>query len=65
MFNRHYAGEGLESLNLKELHSVEQQIDTALKRIRTKKVKPFHFYFFIFIFFVANKTQKKKKKFKP
>nr|KAJ0212603.1 hypothetical protein LSAT_V11C400223420 [Lactuca sativa] len=39
---RHYAGEGLESLNLKELHSVEQQIDTALKRIRTKKNQLMH-----------------------
>ncbi|KAJ0732309.1 putative transcription factor, K-box [Helianthus annuus] len=35
---RHYVGEDLEQLNLRELQYVEQQLETALKRIRTKKV---------------------------
>lgn len=35
---RHYVGEDLEQLNLRELQNVEQQLETALKRIRTKKV---------------------------
>ncbi|KAJ0818549.1 putative transcription factor, K-box [Helianthus annuus] len=30
-------GEDLDSLSLKELHSYEQQIDSALKHIRLKK----------------------------
>ncbi|KAI7749440.1 hypothetical protein M8C21_000260 [Ambrosia artemisiifolia] len=34
---RHYGGEDLAPLNLRELQSVEQQLDTALKRIRTRK----------------------------
>lgn len=38
-FCRHYVGEDLDTLTLRELQSVEQQIDTALKRIRSKKVK--------------------------
>ncbi|KAL8211013.1 hypothetical protein R6Q57_005450 [Mikania cordata] len=36
---RHYVGEDLEELNLRELQNVEHQLDTALKRIRTKKEK--------------------------
>ncbi|MFS7956181.1 putative transcription factor, K-box [Helianthus anomalus] len=36
---RHYVGEDLEQLNLRELQYVEQQLETALKRIRTKKLK--------------------------
>ncbi|KAI3794051.1 hypothetical protein L1987_36676 [Smallanthus sonchifolius] len=39
---RHYAGEELEQLNLRDLQNVEQQIDTALKRIRTKKSQVMH-----------------------
>ncbi|KAE8678396.1 Floral homeotic protein APETALA 1 [Hibiscus syriacus] len=34
---RHYMGEDLDSLSLKELQNLEQQIDTALKHIRSKK----------------------------
>ncbi|XP_010260844.1 PREDICTED: truncated transcription factor CAULIFLOWER A [Nelumbo nucifera] len=34
---RHYVGEDLESLSLKELQNLEQQLDTALKQIRTRK----------------------------
>ncbi|KAI3704715.1 hypothetical protein L1987_74942 [Smallanthus sonchifolius] len=39
---RHYVGEDLEQLNLRELQNVEQQLDTALKRIRTKKNQVMH-----------------------
>ncbi|XP_076905584.1 agamous-like MADS-box protein FUL-L [Bidens hawaiensis] len=39
---RHYGGEDLEPLNLRELQSVEQQLDTALKRIRTRKNQVMH-----------------------
>nr|XP_043614787.1 truncated transcription factor CAULIFLOWER A-like isoform X2 [Erigeron canadensis] len=34
---RHFIGEELDSLNLKELQSLEQQLDSALKNIRSKK----------------------------
>ncbi|CAN8291513.1 unnamed protein product [Cochlearia groenlandica] len=34
---RHYMGEDLESMKLKELQNLEQQLDTALKNIRSKK----------------------------
>ncbi|KAK1381059.1 Floral homeotic protein APETALA 1 [Heracleum sosnowskyi] len=34
---RHYMGEDLNSLSLKELQNLEQQLDTALKHIRSKK----------------------------
>ncbi|XP_022776709.1 truncated transcription factor CAULIFLOWER A-like isoform X2 [Durio zibethinus] len=34
---RHYMGEDLDSLSLKELQNLEQQLDTALKHIRSKK----------------------------
>ncbi|KAE9466664.1 hypothetical protein C3L33_01448, partial [Rhododendron williamsianum] len=36
---RHYVGEDLDPLSLRELQSLEQQIDTALKRIRSRKQK--------------------------
>ena len=36
---RHFRGEDLDSLTLKELQSLEQQLDSALKHIRTRKVK--------------------------
>ncbi|XP_071695964.1 agamous-like MADS-box protein FUL-L [Rutidosis leptorrhynchoides] len=39
---RHYVGEDLGPLNLRELQSVEQQLETALKRIRTKKNQAMH-----------------------
>ncbi|XP_076896602.1 agamous-like MADS-box protein FUL-L [Bidens hawaiensis] len=39
---RHYGGEDLEQLNLRELQNVEQQLETALKRIRTKKNQLMH-----------------------
>ncbi|XVE91652.1 hypothetical protein REPUB_Repub01dG0028700 [Reevesia pubescens] len=35
--HRHYMGEDLDSLSLKELQNLEQQLDTALKHIRSKK----------------------------
>ncbi|XP_010257957.1 PREDICTED: truncated transcription factor CAULIFLOWER A [Nelumbo nucifera] len=34
---RHYVGEDLQSLSLKELQNLEQQLDTALKHIRARK----------------------------
>lgn len=34
---RHYMGEDLGSMSLKELQSLEQQLDTALKLIRTRR----------------------------
>ncbi|XP_071701747.1 agamous-like MADS-box protein FUL-L isoform X2 [Rutidosis leptorrhynchoides] len=39
---RHYVGEDLEPLNLRELQSIEQQLDSALKRVRTKKNQVMH-----------------------
>ncbi|KAA8529307.1 hypothetical protein F0562_033894 [Nyssa sinensis] len=33
---RHYMGEDLQSLSLKELQNLEQQLDTSLKRIRSR-----------------------------
>ncbi|KAI5579406.1 hypothetical protein BDE02_08G087300 [Populus trichocarpa] len=35
--HRHYLGEDLDSVSLKELQNLEQQIDTALKLIRERK----------------------------
>ncbi|OMO72067.1 Transcription factor, K-box [Corchorus olitorius] len=35
--HRHYMGEDLDSLSLKELQNLEQQLDTALKHIRSRK----------------------------
>ncbi|KAJ0643554.1 putative transcription factor, K-box [Helianthus annuus] len=35
---RHLMGEELDSLSLKEIHNLEQQIDTSLKHIRLRKV---------------------------
>ncbi|XP_011099043.1 truncated transcription factor CAULIFLOWER A [Sesamum indicum] len=34
---RNYAGQDLDSLSSRELHSLEQQLESALKRIRTRK----------------------------
>ncbi|KAL7141147.1 hypothetical protein ABFS83_08G034700 [Erythranthe nasuta] len=39
---RNYEGEELDPLNLRELQSLEQQLDAALKRIRTKKNQVMH-----------------------
>ncbi|XP_058227654.1 agamous-like MADS-box protein FUL-L [Rhododendron vialii] len=39
---RHYVGEDLDPLSLRELQSLEQQIDTALKRIRSRKSQLMH-----------------------
>uniref|UniRef100_A0A161Y105 K-box domain-containing protein n=1 Tax=Daucus carota subsp. sativus TaxID=79200 RepID=A0A161Y105_DAUCS len=36
---RHYMGEDLDSLSLKELHNLEHQLDSALKQIRSRKDK--------------------------
>nr|KAJ0193993.1 hypothetical protein LSAT_V11C800403540 [Lactuca sativa] len=36
--HRHYMGEDIESLSLKEIQNLEQQLDTGLKNIRTRKV---------------------------
>ncbi|GMP30791.1 hypothetical protein CsSME_00005299 [Camellia sinensis var. sinensis] len=36
---RHYVGEDLDPLSVRELQNLEQQIDTALKKIRSRKVK--------------------------
>ncbi|KAL0343765.1 UNVERIFIED_CONTAM: Agamous-like MADS-box protein FUL-L [Sesamum angustifolium] len=36
---RNYSGEDLDSLSSRELHSLEQQLESALKRIRTRKEK--------------------------
>lgn len=36
--SRHFMGEDLADLSLKELQSVEQQIDSGLKLIRSRKV---------------------------
>nr|AEX58637.1 FUL-like protein [Epimedium sagittatum] len=34
---RHFLGEGLDAMSLKELQNLEQQLDSALKQIRTRK----------------------------
>ncbi|GMH26187.1 hypothetical protein Nepgr_028030 [Nepenthes gracilis] len=36
--HRHYLGQDLDSLTMKDLQSLEQQLDTALKNIRSRKV---------------------------
>lgn len=35
---RHFMGEDLDSLNIKELQNLEHQIDSALKHVRSRKV---------------------------
>ncbi|KAL7132660.1 hypothetical protein ABFS83_12G089700 [Erythranthe nasuta] len=35
--HRHYMGEDLDSMSLKDLQNLEQQLDTSLKNIRTRK----------------------------
>ncbi|KAL6324478.1 hypothetical protein AAG906_013290 [Vitis piasezkii] len=39
---RHFVGEDLDPLSLRELQNLEQQLDTALKRIRTRKNQLMH-----------------------
>ncbi|KAG5624118.1 hypothetical protein H5410_009336 [Solanum commersonii] len=39
---RHYMGQDLDPLSLRELQSIEQQIDTSLKRIRSRKNQLMH-----------------------
>ncbi|KAK6928059.1 Transcription factor, K-box [Dillenia turbinata] len=40
--HRHYLGNDLDPLSLRELQHLEQQLDTALKRIRTRKNQLMH-----------------------
>ncbi|XP_074274782.1 agamous-like MADS-box protein AP1 [Silene latifolia] len=40
--HRHYLGQDLDSLNMKDIQSLEQQLDTALKHIRTRKNQLMH-----------------------
>ncbi|XP_023002154.1 truncated transcription factor CAULIFLOWER A-like [Cucurbita maxima] len=40
--NSHYMGEDLDSLSVKELQNLEQQIDTALKHVRSRKNQLMH-----------------------
>ncbi|KAJ0764706.1 putative transcription factor, K-box [Helianthus annuus] len=40
--HRHYMGEDIESLSLKEIQNLEQQLDTGLKNIRTRKNQLLH-----------------------
>lgn len=39
---KHYVGEDLDSLSLRELQTLEQQLDAALRRIRTRKNQVMH-----------------------
>ncbi|CAN4079505.1 unnamed protein product [Withania somnifera] len=39
---RHYMGQDLDPLSLREIQSLEQQIDTSLKRIRSRKNQLMH-----------------------
>ncbi|KAH1215593.1 Agamous-like MADS-box protein AGL8 [Glycine max] len=36
---RNFVGQDLDPLNLRELQSLEHQLDTAIKRIRTRQIK--------------------------
>ncbi|KAF5745764.1 K-box region and MADS-box transcription factor family protein [Tripterygium wilfordii] len=40
--HRHYMGENLDVLSMKELQNLEQQIDTALKQIRSRRNQIMH-----------------------
>uniref|UniRef100_A0A1U7XMZ1 Floral homeotic protein APETALA 1-like n=2 Tax=Nicotiana sylvestris TaxID=4096 RepID=A0A1U7XMZ1_NICSY len=40
--HKHYLGEDLESLSLKDLQNLEQQLDSALKAIRSRKNQLMH-----------------------
>ncbi|GJY18193.1 agamous-like MADS-box protein AGL11 [Tanacetum coccineum] len=37
-YNRHLSGEGLDSLNMKELKQLETRVERGISRIRSKKV---------------------------
>ncbi|CAN4086228.1 unnamed protein product [Withania somnifera] len=39
---RHYAGEDLDSLSMKELQNLEHQLDSAIKHIRSRKNQLMH-----------------------
>ncbi|MCD7453335.1 Transcription factor [Datura stramonium] len=39
---KHYMGEDLDSMSLKDLQNLEQQLDTALKLIRSRKNQLMH-----------------------
>lgn len=39
---RHYVGEDIDAMTLRELQQLEQQVDTALKRIRSRKNQLMH-----------------------
>lgn len=39
LFYRHFMGEDLESLNIKELQHLEQQLEVGLKQVITRKVR--------------------------
>lgn len=52
---RHYLGEDLESMSLKELQNLEQHLDTALKHIRSRKVC---LYIYIYLNFLSIYTHK-------
>ncbi|KAM0060433.1 putative transcription factor MADS-MIKC family [Helianthus debilis subsp. tardiflorus] len=54
---RHLMGEELDSLSLKEIHNLEQQIDTSLKHIRLRK----HQLMLESISELQNKVKKKEK----
>ena len=46
-------GEDLDSLSLKELQNIEQQLDSALKHIRARKVYIYtHIHAFIYLLYV-------------
>ena len=57
-------GEDLDSLSVKELHNLEEQMDTALKHVRSRKVGLFvlsdvfvwicFFFFFFFLIIIFN-----------
>ncbi|MFS7999869.1 putative transcription factor, K-box [Helianthus anomalus] len=53
---RHLMGEELDSLSLKEIHNLEQQIDTSLKHIRLRK----HHLMLESISELQNKVKKKE-----
>lgn len=43
-------GEDIESLSLKEVQNLEQQLDTGLKNIRTRKVRMHAPYFIVTLY---------------
>ena len=47
---RHYLGQDLESLNMKEIQSLEQQLDSALKNIRSRKV----LFFYLILYYILH-----------